>query len=190
MSNSTVTLQTYAQWSACLDQLAAGHQDEQCLLEMRQGSLSVTGGVMPLFSKRLADEFNARLSRCSEQLTRDLRQSAEEGQVVLAILNARKNLAFLHRLAHVPSFPDTLRTHLADEVRKFAQRAQSSLEDSAKTDRSGRLRIVLRNNNLVRYEDSVQAPPSTVSVAVAGAVQSSTSTPLPASSARRRNILS
>lgn len=177
MSN-TVSLQTYAQWSKCLDLLATGHQDEACLLNMSQGTLTLVGGVVPLFSKRLAEEFNARLSRCSDVLTRDLQRSSDESDVVRAILNARKTLAFLHRLAHTPSFPETLRTHLSDEVRKFAQRAQTSLEDSAKTDSTGRLKVVLRNNNLSRYEDTVVEP------------MTQTSTPLPSSGgSRRRNIL-
>lgn len=172
---------TYAQWSQCLDRLASGTQDEACLCEMGQGELSWSGGVGPLFAQRLADEFNARLTRCSEHLTRDLRAGADEGSVVRAILNARQSLFFLHRLAGVPVFADTLRTHLASEVRKFAERSQKSLEDSAQTDRSGRLRLLLQNNNLLRYDTLTPAALSTpTSAAPAGA---------PPAGTRRRNIL-
>ncbi|MGG4606323.1 hypothetical protein ACLPHM_16180 [Paenalcaligenes sp. Me131] len=187
MSN-TVTLQTYAQWSECLELLATGNHDEACLMSMSQGSLALVGGVVSLFSKRLAEEFNTRLSRCSDLLTRDLQRSSDESGVVRAILNARKSLAFLHRLAHVQSFPETLRTHLSDEVRKFAQRAQTSLEDSAKTDRTGRLAVVLRNNNLSRYESSV-IESSIERTTVTPATLSSNTTPL-SGGIRRRNILS
>lgn len=179
---------SYAQWSACLDRLSEGLHDDACLEAMRAGDLSASGGVVTLFSQRLADEFNARLRRCSEHLTRDLRTGGEESQIVRAILNARKQLAFLHRLAQVEIFPATLRTHLTDELRKFAQRAQQSLEDSAKTDRSGRLLVLLRNNPLVRYEPvatgSPDATPAMGSPAAATALPAVTH-----AGARRRNII-
>ncbi|WP_454904256.1 hypothetical protein [Variovorax gossypii] len=175
---------TYAQWSECLDQLAAGTQDEACLAHMGGGELSWSGGVGPLFAQRLADEFNARLTRCSGHLTRDLRMGADEGSVVRAILNARQSLFFLHRLAQLPVFAETLRAHLTSEVRKFAERSQKSLEDSAQADRSGRLRVLLQNNNLLRYDTL------TVSTVASPSMQASSAlTDMPPSGMRRRNIL-
>ena len=128
--------QTYAQWSDCLDRLASGLEDDACLAQMARGTLAWSGGVGPLFAQRLADEFNARLTRCSERLTRDLRAGADEASVVRAIVNARQSLFFLHRLAQLPAFAETLRSHLVREVRGFAERSQQSLEDSARADRS------------------------------------------------------
>jgi len=173
---------TYAEWSQCLDRLAAGNEDEACIQAMGQGELSWTGGVGPLFAQRLADEFNARLTRCSANLSRDLRQGVGEADVVRAIVNARHVLFFLHRLARLSTFAETLRTHLEDELRKFSERAQRSLEDSAKADRSGRLGLVLRQNNLLRY-DALIAPVQSAPQPQSNAVQDS------GARARRRNIL-
>jgi len=179
--------QTYAQWSAGLDRLASGLEDEACLVHMGQGSLDWSGGVGPLFAQRLADEFNARLTRCSERLTRDLRAGADEGSVVRAIVNARQSLFFLHRLAQLPVFAETLRLHLTSEVRAFAERSQQSLEDSARSDRSGRLRLLLQNNPLLRY-DALTAP---LPIAPAAPAAQASTAPLasPPAGARRRNIL-
>jgi len=187
LSGLIETPRSYAQWSACLDRLAEGIQDEACLNAMRAGDLNAGGAVVTLFSQRLADEFNARLTRCSEHLTRDLRAGGDESLVVRAILNARTHLAFLHRLAQVEIFPATLRTHLTDEVRKFAQRAQQSLEDSAKADRSGRLGVVLRNNPLMRYEPVTPAPSS--GLPPAQAVVATAQAPITQAGVRRRNII-
>ena len=122
----------------------------------------------------------------------------DRNQVVRAILNARYALHFLHRLAQLASFPETLRTHLADEVKKFAQRAQDSLENSAKADRSGRLAVLLRNNTLLRY-DALSDPVLSVGTGAAGFGRgvAASSTPPPSAVApaaapsglRRRNIL-
>lgn len=183
---------SYAQWSVWLDRLSEGLQDEACLDAMCAGELNASGGVVTLFSQRLAEEFNARLMRCSEHLTRDLSIGNDESQVVRAILNARKHLAFLHRLAHIESFPATLRTHLTDELRKFAQRAQQSLEDSARTDRSGRLLVLLRNNPLVRYEPAAQdggAASTARAMGMGAAVGAAAQHPLSQTGARRRNII-
>lgn len=177
---------TYAQWSECLDRLASGTQDEACLVEMSRGELSWSGGVGPLFAQRLADEFNARLTRCSGHLTRDLRTGADEGAVVRAILNARQSLFFLHRLAQLAVFAETLRAHLTSEVRKFAERSQKSLEDSAQADRSGRLRLLLQNNNLLRYDALV--PSTAAALSTPASASAVTGTP-PSSGTRRRNIL-
>lgn len=189
--------QTYAQWSACLDRLASGLEDEACVALMGQGRLEWSGGVGPLFAQRLADEFNARLTRCSEHLTRDLRAGADEGSVVRAIVNARQSLFFLHRLAQLPAFAETLRLHLTGEVRGFAQRSQQSLEDSARSDRSGRLRLLLQNNPLLRYDTlTVALPlpspaPSAMAAAAPGAAAPGAAAPMatPPAGARRRNIL-
>lgn len=177
--------QTYAQWSACLDRLAAGLEDEACLALMGQGTLQWSGGVGPLFAQRLAEEFNARLTRCSERLTRDLQSGADEASVVRAIVNARQALFFLHRLAQLPTFAETLRSHLTREVRGFAERSQQSLEDSARADRSGRLRLLLQNNPLLRYATQTAPPPAPPPAAPASAAP-----PAPADAGpRRRNIL-
>lgn len=179
--------QTYAQWSACLDRLSSGLEDEACLVYMGQGMLEWSGGVGPLFAQRLADEFNTRLTRCSERLTRDLRAGADEASVVRAIVNARQSLFFLHRLAQLPAFAETLRLHLTSEVRGFAERSQQSLEDSARSDRSGRLRLLLQNNPLLRY-DTLTAPLPTP---CAAAAPPPATAPLatPPAGTRRRNIL-
>lgn len=181
---------TYAQWSDCLDDLVRGLDDEACLQRMRQGSLSWTGGVATLFSERLMKEFNRRLTVCSEHLSRDLRLMNEESAVVRAILNARQKLHFLFRLTRMPAFPDSLQTHLRDELRKFAVRSQNSLEDTGKADLSGRLTVLLRNNTLMRYEDlntpGVTAPSKPMVNTGKCLVSSPTASSL---GLRRRNIL-
>lgn len=187
MASNTHGPRTYAQWSECLDRLAKGSEDEICLGQMRAGELLWTGGVASLFAQRMADEFNARLIRCSEHLARDLRAVSDEGSIVRAIINARQALNFLHRLAQLPSFAETLRTHLTGEVRAFAERSQRSLEDSSRTDRTGRLALVLRNNNLLRYE--TLAGPDAPGMG-APTLPSAAATVSPSlSGVRRRNIL-
>lgn len=184
-------LATYAQWSECLDRLAQGVEDEQCLARMVSGQLAWGTGVGPLFVKRLSEELQRRLTACADRMTRDLRSSAAEAQVIQAILQARSQLFFLHRLCQLPALPQTARTQLADEVRRFAERSQQSLLDSAQADRSGRLASVLRNTPLTRYDapaaDATPAPAAPDMHAAPSSTSASASSDPPV---RRRNILS
>ena len=171
---------SYAQWSQCLDALARGDDDENCLQTLYAGSLHWSAGVAPLFVERLSGEVQRRLNVCADRLQRDLHGSGHESLVVRAIVQARTQLYFVHRLCLLPALPSDTRSQLADEVRKFAERSQHSLEDSARADRSGQLATLLRNNPLTRYvalaqPPDVQSPPTPAS--------------MPAQSPRKRNIL-
>lgn len=153
---------SYADWSACIDALEAGLNDELLIQAMLQGSLSWTSGVANLFSERISGAFNIRLQRCADRLTRDLSLGADETTLVRAMLDSRRSLSLLLRVGAIPTFPQMLRDHLCTEVKRYAERAQRSLEDSAKHDRSGRLTSLIRHNNLLAYENptNMAAPAS------------------------------
>lgn len=144
---------SYAEWSASIDALEAGLNDESVIQAMAQGNLSWTSGVANLFSERISGAFNTRLQHCAERMTRDLSQGADETTLVRALLDTRRSLSLLHRVAVIPSFPQMLTDHLCTEVKRYAERAQRSLEDSAKHDRSGKLISLIRHNNLLAYEN-------------------------------------
>ena len=128
---------------------------------MSRGTLNWNSGVAGLFSERISGAFNTRLKRCADRMERDFKSGGDETTVVRAMLDTRRTLTLLHRVATIPSFPEMLREHLSREIRKYAERAQQSLEDSAKHDRSGRLASLMRNNSLLRYEPIPELATST-----------------------------
>lgn len=170
---------TYAQWSACLDALAKQDNDEACLQQLQLGQLAWTGGVAPMFGKRVSEEIERRLSTCSERMARDFKLSTHETMIIHAILQARGQLNFLHRLCQLPVLPGATQEHLMHEIQKFAERAQNSLEDTAKADRSGKLTSLLRHTPLTRYTDLAAVATPTAAIQAAGS----------ASAVRKRNIL-
>jgi hypothetical protein len=143
---------TYSEWSDCVDAFEGSEHDEDVVVAMSRGKLNWNSGVATLFSERISDAFNLRLKRCADRMERDFKTGGDETTVVRALLDTRRTLTLLHRVATIPSFPETLREHLAGEIRRYAERTQQSLEDSAKHDRSGRLASLMRNNSLLRYE--------------------------------------
>ncbi|MDN0076076.1 hypothetical protein QU481_14395 [Crenobacter sp. SG2303] len=176
---------TYAEWSVCLDMLEQGQDDEQILALMEAGTLSWTSGVANLFSERIGNAFSIRLQRCADRLTRDLRNSFEETTLVLSLLNTRQTLTFLQSVARLSSLPDMLRAHLQEELKRYAEQSQASLENSAKHDRTGKLASLIRNNNLLRYD---ALPPMAASINQ-GKATNIPSTPNTPTGIRKRNFL-
>jgi|FLYJ01.1.fsa_nt_gi hypothetical protein len=152
---------TYSEWSDCVEIFETGEQDDAVVLAMSRGTLNWNSGVAGLFSERISGAFNTRLKRCADRMERDFKSGGDETTVVRAMLDTRRTLTLLHRVATIPSFPEMLREHLSREIRKYAERAQQSLEDSAKHDRSGRLASLMRNNSLLRYEPIPELATST-----------------------------
>ena len=145
---------TYAQWSECLDLFEAGLDDATCAEAMRAGKLEWTNGVATNFTRRIDDTLRVRLSRCGDRLSRNLSSSREEATLLRALLDCRRALGVLRQVAQSEAFPAELRTHLASQVHDFAQRTQSSIEDSARGDATGRLASLLRHNSLMRFEST------------------------------------
>lgn len=148
---------SYAEWSACVETFENGLNDDEIVLAMSKGTLSWTSGVASLFSERISKAFNTRLNRCADRMSRDFQFGGDETTVMLTTLDTRRTLALLHRVATIPAFPKMLQDHLSGEIRNYAERAQQSLEDSAKSDRSGRLASMIRNNSLLRYDTATCA---------------------------------
>ncbi|MDR2688266.1 MAG: hypothetical protein LBB76_00730 [Azoarcus sp.] len=178
---------TYADWSACLDRFEAGGEDEAVMAAMSQGALAWGAGVAPLFAERIVHAFNVRLKRSAERMERDFQYARDETVLARALLDARRALALLNEMAALPTFPEDLRAHLHAEVRRHAERAQKSLEDSARQDRSGRLGNLVRQNTLLAFAQASNSkttgisPPPPATPAVPG----ETSAPL----SRGRRVL-
>ncbi|WP_176079872.1 hypothetical protein [Paraburkholderia tropica] len=181
---------TYAEWSACLELFEAGGDDDAALHAMSSGSLSWTGGVAPMFARRISDVLNARLKRISDDMTRELRFGTDTSALARTMLDARKKLGQLNRLASLSVFAEELRQGLEQQIAHYAKTAQSSLEDSAKHDRSGQLANTIRQCSLLTFSAH------TVAVSEHPSRNGTSAGPAPAPASvsasgfvRRRNIL-
>ncbi|MFL9898012.1 hypothetical protein PQR71_07565 [Paraburkholderia fungorum] len=181
---------TYAEWSICLDSFDIGTNDDDAIGAMSAGSLSWTGGVAPLFARRISETVDSRLKRIADGMSRALRLGGDTTTLARAMLDARQKLATVHRLTALPAFADELRESLHKQLMQYAQTAQQALEDSAKHDRSGQLASTIRNNSLLHYQATAAAAASVVEGARAGALGTPSNNGMSAASPqRRRNIL-
>ena len=142
---------TYSEWCDCLGYLKDSQYDKDIKVLMSKGSLSWTSGVAERFSERLALVFNMRLQECAQRLDRNISYSNDESGLITGLLSARRTLSFLHEIATLECFPELLQKHLTTELEHYAKRTQSSLENSASRDRTGRLLSIIKHNSILNF---------------------------------------
>ncbi len=149
---------TYAEWLDFLQAIKSEEIDEEMIAAMEQGRIEWTTGVAERFVQKVYDVMEIKLKSASNQFQLGLNRSgSEETQMVGAILTLRKRLSLCLRLAKLRAFPDEVQDALEKVVRDFAESAQDSLIESAKTDRTGRLRLLIKNNPITGFGTERQA---------------------------------
>ena len=143
------TPHTYSEWVTVLTVLKNKTDDEEVIKKMKAGTVEWQSGVAERFSKRLIDAVNTRMNAASDKFQIDLsRANGQEGAIVQAILDLRKEMAFLAEAINLPALPDKERQYYLNLVLEQANNMQKSLEDSAKHDRSGKLSSIVRNHKV------------------------------------------
>ncbi len=140
---------TYSEWVAVLDMLKNKTDDPEVLEAMQKGTVEWQSGVAERFSKKLIDSVNYRMNNATDRFQREMsRSQGQERVIVQALLALRKELSFLAKAINLPALPDKDRDHYHQLVISQADSIQKSLEDSAKSDRSGKLSSIVRNNKV------------------------------------------
>lgn len=140
---------TYAEWIDIFDILKAKSDDEAVLSAMQKGTIEWQSGVAERFSQRLIDVINYRMNAAIDKFQKEMsRSNGQERAIVQALLSIRKELCFLSKAINLPAIPEEDRKQYYQLVIDQANSVQSSLEDSAKKDRSGKLASIVRNNKV------------------------------------------
>jgi hypothetical protein len=140
---------TYAEWAACCEHLLQGDCDEETIAAMGAGKLEWTSGVAERITRRVYEVFDARLKLAGENFQRDTsRSGGHETLLSNALLGIRKKLAILGRLSALAALPDMVKQSLQQSLQQFVERTQSSLESSARNDRTGRMLDIVRRNRV------------------------------------------
>lgn len=159
---------TYVEWSRCLECLLSANDDERVLEAMRSGTGGFESGAVENLARRLNNTFNERLKMGHDRFARQMSHSRDAATLTRALLDFRRQLAFLNQVAQVEVFPASIREHLAQMLDQAAKQTQESLEESAKSDRSGQTASCIRRNSLLLFREveafagaaSPLAPPS------------------------------
>lgn len=149
VSTAITPPETYAEWAAVLDILKNKTDDEAVLSAMQQGTIEWQSGVAERFAKKLLDVINYRMNSAVDKFQKEMgRAYGQEGAIVQALLTLRKEMCFLSKAINIPAIPEDERQQYCQLVISQADSMQSSLEDSARKDRSGKLASIVRNNRI------------------------------------------
>ena len=149
LSTNIAPPKTYSDWAAVLDLLQEKSDDEAVLYAMQNGTIEWQTGVAERFTKKLVDVINYRMNAASDKFQKEMsRSQGQERAIVQALLALRKELSFLSKAINLPAIPEKDREQYHQLVISQANSVQSSLEDSAKKDRSGKLASIVRNNKV------------------------------------------
>lgn len=141
--------QTYAEWVKILTLLKNKSDDTEVLKAMKSGTLEWQSGVAERFSGKLIEAVNARMDAAVKQFQTALsRSNGQGGDVERAILALRKEMAFLLQAVDLHVIPEDIRKEYIRMVKEQANGMQTSLEDSAKADKTGRLSSIIRNHKV------------------------------------------
>lgn len=149
LTTAIVPPKTYSEWVAILDMLKTKSDDENVLSAMQRGTIEWQSGVAERFSKKLIDVINYRMNSATDKFQKEMtRSNGQERAIVQALLALRKELCFLSKAINLSAIPEKDRQRYYQLVISQANSMQSSLEDSAKKDRSGKLTSIVRNNRV------------------------------------------
>lgn len=140
---------TYSEWVAVLDMLKAKSDDDAVLDALQKGTIEWQTGVAERFAKKLINVINYRINAASDRFQKEMtRCNGQERVIVQALIALRKEMCFLSKAINLPAIPEKDRRQYYELVISQADSMQSSLEDSAKKDRSGKLASIVRNNKV------------------------------------------
>lgn len=140
---------TYSEWSLVLGIFKEKSDDVEVLKAMKSGTIEWQSGVAERFSKKLIDAVNSRMNAASDKFQLEMtRARGQEGAIVQAILSLRKEMVFLADAINLQALPESERGYYVGLVKEQANSIQKSLEDSAKSDRSGKMSSIVRNHKV------------------------------------------
>jgi len=156
IQNAINSPKTYSEWVETFDILKAKTNDDAVLQALHGGTIEWQSGVAERFAKKLTDTVNARMNAAADKFQKDMNNArGHEGHIVQALITLRKEMSFLSQAINLPAIPEKDRCRYHQLVLKQADKMQTSLEDSAKIDRTGKMASIVRNhkvNNLLGKE--------------------------------------
>lgn len=154
VSEAITPPETYAEWAAVLELLKNRTDDESVLSAMQQGTIEWQSGVAERFAKKLTDVINYRMDSAADRFQKEMgRAYGQERVIVQALLSLRKEMCFLSKAINLPAIPADDRQKYYQLVVSQADSMQSTLEDSARKDRSGKLASIVRNNKVNAFRE-------------------------------------
>lgn len=147
--NEIITPKIYIEWVNILNLLKERKNNEEILEKMENGKLEWQDGVAQRFVDKLTQVINYRIKIATDKFSQDLsRGTRDERVTVQSLIALKKEFLFCSRICKIRILPDEIQKKLYELIADQAKNIQTSLENSAKNDRTGKLLSIVRNNKI------------------------------------------
>ena len=145
---------TYAEWCTLMDEVGGNPRDEEYLDVIANGTISWTSGVAERFVKLVTDMIRKRINAAQDAFQRQMKNSRGNGSIIQSALGTLgKEYAYAYRITKALPIPGEHRDKLSAIVQEQADQTQLSLEQSAKSDRTGHLTMLVKNARVNRMPE-------------------------------------
>jgi len=147
--NEIITPKIYIEWVNILNLLKERKNNEEILEKMENGKLEWQDGGAQRFVDKLTQVINYRIKIATDKFSQDLsRGTRNERVTVQSLIALKKEFLFCSRICKIRILPDEIQKKLYELIADQAKNIQTSLENSAKNDRTGKLLSIVRNNKI------------------------------------------
>lgn len=141
----------YAEWCTLFDEIASSPKDEDYIDAISRGTISWTSGVAERFVKLVSDVIRKRVNAAQDAYQRQMKNSRGVNNIIQgALTNLNKEYRYVYKIARALPIPEEYKQQIAKLVQDQADQTQHSLEESAKSDRTGHLTVLVKNAHVNR----------------------------------------
>lgn len=137
-----------------MDSLVEEPFNESYINQILNGKFEMTPVMAPKFTQRYGEMLNSLYEKGIDAFQSEFKHTkGMEAAIVKALGTQKSRLKLMIDLCSLEFFTDEIKTSFKDMILKAANQMQSSLEDSVKHDRTGKLLWLIKNNAINRLEE-------------------------------------
>lgn len=141
---------TFSEWCDLFGNFKNRLYDEEVLEAASQAEFDDTPIVAEMWAEEYLNAINDRLKLAQKRFERDMSHAnGSEAEIHRILLSLKKELKFIYKFSQIPCTKESESLeNTGDIVLTAAKTIESSISDSAKNDRSGKLSVIVKNIKL------------------------------------------
>lgn len=137
---------SYAEWCTLMDAITKDTRDDNYIDVVRNGTISWTSGVAERFITIVTTMIRNRVNAAQDKYQQQIKNAqGSMSAVTSALQTLKKEYVYDYSIASVLPIPEQYRSQVMKMCQDQADQTQRSLEDSAKSDRTGHLSVMIKN---------------------------------------------
>lgn len=146
--------ETFAEWCELFDEFKERINDEQNLKYAYSGSFDPSVDTAEMWAEAFLAAVNERLKLAQKRFERDYSHARSDIEIQSSLSSLKRELKLIYKFMCMPCIEKIESLDgCCDIVTNAAKNIETSLLDSAKADRSGKLAVFVRNARISRFND-------------------------------------